>query len=194
MKKIIVIFLPIIFTLILNSCKWISDGGTAFYSMTNIKIPDGTPTFKKGFSDGCKTSTYARGNPLYKSRYNYSFDPKMIGNTEYRFGYSRGYNFCFMHAIGNLNSPTGSADNYLNYWDPTMAAQDYNTTGDGFFDGGVFSWSANNAEGGLNGIFDVLQKGGSGTTKGAFDSNPFWSGGSMGTIFGQTYNGTYYGQ
>jgi hypothetical protein len=188
MKKILIITSLIIF---LNSCRWLSDAGRPFYSMTNFKVPPGTPSFQQGYKDGCETVSYARGNAFYKTRYKgYRYDPKMIGNSEYRFGHSRGVSFCFMQVI---SQPQSSFDNYLNYYDPTMMTQDYNTVGDGFLDGGVFSWSATNAGGGLNGIFDVYQKGGSGTTGGVFDSNPLWAGGSVGQFFGQSYSGSYYG-
>jgi hypothetical protein len=190
MKIKFLIFILLILNL--NSCKWISDAGTPFYSMTGIKVPPGTPSFQKGFRDGCETVTYARGNPLYRTFYKgYRFDPKMVGNSEYRFGHSRGVSFCFMQVISNVHS---SADNYLNYYDPTMAAQDYNTVGDGLFDGGVFSQSLTTPGNGIDGIFDVLQKGGGGTTGSAFTSNPLWAGGSVGQFFGQGYSGSYYGQ
>lgn len=186
------IFFTILILLLTSSCQMITGAGTPFYAMTNIKIPEGTPAFQKGFRDGCETITYARGNPFYKTRYKgYRFDPKMIGNTEYRFGHSRGASFCFMHVAGNVHS---SFDNYLNYYDPTMMSQDYNTVGDGLFDGGVFSSSITTPGNGIDGIFDVLQKGGSGTTGSAFTSNPLWAGGSVGQFFGQSYSGSYYGQ
>jgi hypothetical protein len=187
--KNIFLFITLLF---LISCQWISNSGTPFYSMTNFKIPPGTPSFQKGYKDGCSTVTYARGNPFYKTRYKgYEFDPKMIGNSEYRFGHSRGIAFCFMQVISNVHS---SADNYLNYYDPTMMSQDYNTVGDGLFDGGVFSQSLTTPDNGINSVFDVLQKGGGGTTGSAFTSNPLWSGGSVGQFFGQSYSGSYYGQ
>ena len=190
MKKIIIFTFLIIS---LNSCRLISDIGTPFYSMTNFKVPPGTPSFQQGYKDGCETISYARGNPFYKTRYKgYRYDPKMIGNSEYRFGHSRGISLCFNIIF---NQPHSSFDNYLNYYDPGMMAQDYNTVGDGLFDGGVFSWGAfGGSSGGLNDIFDVYQKGGSGTTGGVFDSNPLWAGGSVGQFFGQSYNGSYYGK
>ncbi|MBM3589781.1 MAG: hypothetical protein FJX30_00175 [Alphaproteobacteria bacterium] len=189
MKKIFLIIFLIITS---ASCQWIKDSGTPFFSMMNIKIPPGTPTFQKGFRDGCENIVYARGNPLYRAKYKgFRFDPKMIGNSEYRFGHSRGQSFCFMHVISNVHN---SADNYLNYYDPTMMAQNYNTVGDGLFDGGVFSQSLTTPGNGIDGIFDVLQKGGGGTTGSAFSSNPFWAGGSVGQFFGQGYSGSYYGQ
>ena len=189
MKKF---FLVIFFSLNIFSCKWLGDAGSPFYSMTKIKVPKGTPAFQKGYRDGCETVTYARGNPFYKTIYKgYRYDPKMIGNSEYKFGHSRGIAFCFMQVISN---PHSSFDNYLNYYDPTMMAQDWNTVGDGLFDGGVFSQSVTTPGNGIDGIFDVLQKGGGGTTGSAFSSNPFWAGGSVGQFFGQGYSGSYYGQ
>jgi len=188
--KFILYILPLLLSL--SSCKWFTEANRPFYAMTKFKIPDGTPAFQSGYKDGCNSILYARGNPLYKTKLKgYRFDPKMVGNTEYRFGHSRGWAFCFMTAIGQVHS---SFDNYLNYYDPTMMSQDYNTTGDGLFDG-VFSQSVTTPGNGLNGIFDVLQSGSSGTSGGGvFNSNPLWAGGSLGQIFGQQYNGSYYGQ
>ncbi len=188
--------LVLILLSLLSSCRWFGEATTPFFSWTNFKVPPGTPVFQQGYKDGCSTVLYARGNVFYRSRYSYKFDPKMIGNTEYRFGHSRGYSFCFQHVLASTSGPVGSFDKYLSPqgYDKTYNAGNINDTWDGALaNDGVFSGSVTTPGNGLNGIFDVLQKGGSGETRGVFDSNPLWAGGSKGQYFGWGYDGSYYG-
>lgn len=196
---IIRIFLTIFLLLTISSCRWITGGGSPFFKWSNIKIPPGTPVFQQGFKDGCSTVLYARGNYWYRMRYSYTYDPQMIGNPEYRFGHSRGYSWCFQNIVGP--GPLSSFDRYIN---PSGAAwgygvfdtkvDDIGTNWDGMFgDGSQGPWysSLTGTSNGLNGIFDVLQKGTTG--RGVFDSNPLWAGGSKGQILGQDYDGAYFG-
>ena len=154
--------------------------------MTNFKVPDGTPAFQKGFRDGCSTSSYSRGNVFYRWRYGHKYDTKMIDNAEYRFGYQRGYTWCFQNVLSGVSGPQASWDRFLSPYgyDSTMSAGNMNSTWDGFFGGSVESPLGDQGSG-FDGIFDVLQKGGSGSGGTAFGGNPLWAGGSSGQFFGQ---------
>lgn len=159
------------------------DGGLAMYAGINFKIPAGTPAFRKGYEDGCKTAIYTRGNILYRTFYKYQFDPKMIGNPEYRMGHSRGYGYCFPTTASAVTGPQSSFDRFINPYgyDSTFSAGNINDTWGGAF-GGSMGGSLTGS--GFNGIFDVLQKGGSGTGESALGGNPLWAGGSRGQFLG----------
>jgi len=176
------IFLVILILLQLTSCKWFGKIGSPFYSMTNFKVPDGTPAFQQGFRDGCSTSTYARSNVLYRNRYGYKYDPKMIGNSEYRFGHSRGYAWCFQQSLSGSTGPVGSWDKYLHPggYDSTFSSANIGSAWDGFFGGhgGSLGHAAGGDVGGFMGT--LTNSGGS-----VMNSNPLWAGGSSGQIFGQ---------
>jgi hypothetical protein len=103
------LFLNLLLIFIVSACS------SPFYSGTNIKVPDGTPSFKKGFVDGCSTLTYARGNLFYRMRYKNkaTYNPKMIDNTEYNFGYTKGRSWCFHHVVSGKSAPKGSFMKYI---------------------------------------------------------------------------------
>ena len=107
------LFYFIILLLTLSSCKMFSKGGMATYSMLKFNIPAGTPTFRQGYKDGCESALYSRGNVLYRSIYKYRFDPKLIGNAEYKLGHSRGYGFCFPTATSPVTGPQSSFGNFI---------------------------------------------------------------------------------
>jgi hypothetical protein len=188
-------FLILFLIISLSGCRWISDAGTPFFSMVNIKIPDGTPAFKQGFSDGCSMVVRARGNMLYRFRFKYRFDPKMIENSEYRFGHSRGASWCFQNVLSEATGPQKSFDNYLMPYGNWGYDSSVKSVGDMFdnIEGGAFNQSLTTPGPGLNSTIDVYQKGGSGSTGSAFGSNPFWAGGSKGHFFGWGYDGYNYG-
>ncbi len=175
----------------LSSCKWFSSISSPFLSLTNIKVPDGTPTFQAGFKDGCSTVVYSRGNEVYRRRYKYRYDPKMIGNPEYRFGHARGYSWCFQYMFSAATN-VGSFDRFLNPggYDKTFDAGNINNAWDGFFGGGNSIWgsSVTTPGAGLDSMMSVFQTGldGKQTT---FGANPLWAGGSKGQFFGQQYYG-----
>lgn len=187
--------LIILFSQTLISCRWIDGIGSPFFSWTNIKIPDGTPTFQRGFKDGCSTVLHARGNDYYHTRYKYRYDPNLIGNTEYRFGHQRGYSFCFQMIVGPSNSIVGSPDRFLFHYGNGAA---FDPKPGSINDQGLFGDSGNNALSsslttpgtGLNSMFDVWQKGnddtgvGGGGSGTAFGGNPLWAGGSSGYFLG----------
>jgi hypothetical protein len=164
----------------LGSCKWFTSAGSPTFAWTNIKVPEGTPVFKQGFKDGCSSSTYARGNSIYRMRYGFKFDPKLISNSEYRFGHQRGYTFCFLYMLQG-DSGRGSFDLYLfpQGNSDTWTAKDINSAWGGFFDG--LSAPIQPGGGGIDGIFSDLTAGG----QGALSGNPLWAGGSHGQFFGQ---------
>jgi hypothetical protein len=101
------LFLFLIF--LISSCS------APFYAGTNIKVPNGTPSFKQGFTDGCSTLTYARGNLFYRMRYKNkaTYNPKMIDNAEYNFGYTRGRSWCFHQVVSGKSGPKGSFIKYI---------------------------------------------------------------------------------
>ena len=170
----------------ISSCRWIGGAGTPLFGSLSVKVPDGTPVFKQGFKDGCESVLYARGNQLYRHRYSYKYDPKMIDNTEYRFGRNRGYNFCFFEVVGG--DAMTSFDRYiLPYGNGIgvfdMSAGDINNNWGGFFGGGADTWGvANSTSGGFDSLFKTWSGGGGGSV---FGANPLWAGGSEGQLFGQ---------
>ena len=177
-KKIILTIL----LLQLCGCEWFKHIGSPFYAWTNIKVPDGTPAFQKGFKDGCSTSTYGRSNVFYKNKYGYKYDPAMIGNSEYRFGHSRGYTWCFQQSLAGDTGPNASWDRYILQagYDSTFSSGDIGGAWSGFFGGS--GGSLGGAVGGdVGGFVGALTNSGTGAT----GSNPLWAGGSSGQIFGQ---------
>ncbi len=184
---LLVVFLFFSFT----SCRWIAGASTPYYSWTNFKIPEGTPVFQAGFKDGCSSILYARGNDFYRSRYSYRYDPTMIGNTEYRFGFQRGSSWCFQTIITPQHGPrNGGITRFLfahgaDSWGFDASPGSINSTG--LFGGSVESPISGSSS--INPLFDVFQKGtnaggvgGVGYT--AFGANPMWSGGSSGQFLG----------
>lgn len=106
------------------SCRWISGAGMPHFAWTDIRIPDGTPAFQKGYKVGCAAVLYARGNVYYRTKYDYEYDPKMIGNPEYRFGYSRGWSWCFNSAgVPGVKSFDAT---YIAPYDPTFGPDNLN--------------------------------------------------------------------
>jgi hypothetical protein len=183
--------IAILFLLTLSNCKWFTNAGTPYFMGTNFKIPQGTPTFQQGWKDGCSSSLYSRGNVFYRTRYGYRYDPKMIGNTEYRFGHARGYTWCFQQVLAGTSGPVGSPDRLLNPYgyDSTYNAASTEAAWDGFFGGGSIGQNTNTASssaGGFDGIVNIFTRGSEGNAAGGvFSANPLWAGGSSGQFFGQ---------
>ena len=156
------------------------------FSGLKVKVPDGSPAFKLGYEHGCSNVLYTRGNVLYRNTRKYQYDPKMIGNAEYRLGVSRGYTACFQ-TIANPANSTASFDRYLNpsgamgYGVFDMSAGNINNAWGGFF-GTAAPSLINIPDGGLDGNFNLLSGGGGGSV---FGANPLWAGGSSGQFFGQ---------
>lgn len=179
MKKVILIIL----FLQISGCKWFSNAHTPYFSATAPNIPDGTPTFQRGFKDGCSASTYARSNVFYRNKNKYKYDPALIGNSEYRFGHARGYTWCFQQSLAATTGAVGSWDRAIHPYgyDSTFSSGDIGSAWGGFFGGGG---SIGAPVGGDVGTFMGVLNGGSpgGSLMGA---NPLWAGGSAGQIFGQ---------
>jgi hypothetical protein len=165
-------------------CKWFTSIGAPYFEWTNFKVPQGTPAFQAGYKDGCSTVLYSRGNVYYRTRYSYRYDPKMIGNPEYRFGHSKGYTWCFQQVIAGTSGPVGSFDKYLNPggYDRTFDAGNINDAWGGLFGTGLDAPIKANPANGFNAMFDVWSGGEGG---GVFSANPLWAGGSKGQFFGQ---------
>ncbi len=182
--KILIRVLLLFLLIQVFGCKWITNSGTPYFEWTNFKIPQGTPAFQAGYKDGCSTVLYARGNVYYRTRYSYRYDPKMIGNSEYRFGHSRGYTWCFQQVVAGTSGPVGSFDKYLNPggYDPTFNAGNINDAWGGMFGGGLDAPIKANPANGFDAMFDVWSGGSGG---GVFSANPLWAGGSKGQFFGQ---------
>jgi hypothetical protein len=180
LKKIFLIIL----LLNLSSCKWFTEAGAPFFANMKIHVPKGTPSFQKGFYDGCSTTLYSRGNVLYRNIYGYRYDPKMITNPEYRMGHQRGYNYCFVMVLQYESGPRGSPDRVLfpHGYDDTFNAGDINDAWGGFFKQGIATPIGVTSGNGLDGLFDMWSGGEGG---GVFSANPLWAGGSKGQFFGQ---------
>ena len=186
MKIVLLRALLLVIFLHLGGCRWFTSAGIPYFRGLDFKVPEGTPTFQKGYKDGCSTILFARGNGMYRDRYEYRFDPKMIGNPEYRFGHSRGQSWCFQNLIGP--NPLASADRYLSpykgdgYGVFEMAGSDIGGAWDGMFGSGAANGMSNVTGASLNGIFGAWAGGGDTSVLGA---NPIWAGNSKGQIFGQ---------
>jgi hypothetical protein len=154
--KLIIIFLTLSF---LSSCKLFTGSSLSHLAFTNFKVPDGTPIFQKGYSDGCQNGLFSRGNMLYRTRYGiggFKYDADYIDNPEYRFGVSRGYSYCFTYnTAGRMVRPM---DEYL-YGKGTqfnMGRNSYNKSLQ--YESGSWSNAANVKHGGVNGIFSAVTK------------------------------------
>lgn len=185
MRLILLILISFSFT----SCKLLTiPFKSSFAPLSNFKVPPGTPAFKSGYKDGCSSVLYSRGNMFYRSRYEYRYDPNMIDNTEYQFGYSKGGNWCFSHIVGiSPDNTLGPGDGLSSLYPQganamfDMSPSSVDDAWGGMFGSGLSSpIDTNSTPGGLNAIFDVYQKGISGGQAGAgdsvFGSNPLWSG------------------
>lgn len=164
--------------------------GTTYFSGFSYKIPQGTPAFQTGWKDGCETSSYSRGNIFYRTFRKHNYNTKMIGNPEYRFGYGRGYTWCFQNVVSGIGGPQASFDRALAPYadNKTYGYGVFDTKADnigvmwgGFFGSDIMSSGANE---GWDASLGVLQKGGAGTGKSAFGTI-LWEGGSKGQFFGQ---------
>lgn len=184
-KKFYLTILLILAFASFNSCISKQLSATRPYlSFLNYEVPNGSPNFQDAYKAGCETVLYARGNGLYRTRYHgHKFNPKMIDNPEYRFGFSRGYSYCFNFIVGGghfgtISGTGGSSDDYI-YGKGTafdMGTSSINNT----VNYGPLDWLII-PDGGLNGSVDVLQKGRGGTVMG---SHPFWGTWQKNQFFG----------
>ncbi len=194
MNIILRIIAIILLSQVLFSCRWITGASTPYFSFTNFKVPEGTPTFRQGYKDGCSSILYARGNDFYRSRYKYRYNTAMIGNTEYRFGYSRGWSWCFQNIVSGVGGSFGGPDKTIFPYgqDSLTGGLDYtpaNVNSTGLFQSNVNGGIATLPADGVDSMFGVFQKGTDGTGVGGvggtvFGTNPLWAGGSKGWWFG----------
>lgn len=190
-KKFRNIFLILLLSQALLSCRWFTSIHSTYFAFTNFKVPEGTPTFQQGYKDGCSTVLYARGNDYYRTRYHYRYDPTLIGNTEYRFGYSRGYTWCFQNIVQAITGH-GTLDAFLfpNGAQSMTGGLDYtpgSINGTGLFGSGDNPFStANNSLDSMMGVWQKGTDGGGvgGSGESVFGTNPLWAGGSKGWWLG----------
>ena len=168
----------LISVLFVSSCGWMfsNDPGLGIFrspkfSFAQIKMPAGSPTFQKGYADGCATVLSSRGNWFYRSLYNkYQFDYEYLNDKEYKFGHARGYNFCFFSIVGPVGYFGGGADLYIFGKNSGLETNDLN---DAWQQGNVdwFQDSFGDVGGGVGGSFKSFsEKGG----KNILGSHPFW--------------------
>lgn len=171
----------------ISSCKMFAIPlKNTFLPFTNFKVPPGTLAFQSGYKDGCSSVLYARGNVFYRSRYDYRYDPKMIGNAEYKSGYSRGWGWCFAHIIGlSSDAPLGSPDMAFSPYGPQpmfdMSQRGVDDAWGGFF-GGKLHAPIDTTGTSLDSSYDILQKGVGGGDA-VFTADPLWSRGKSGIGF-----------
>ena len=180
-NKKINIFLLLILLLNLNNCRWITDYRTPFMMGFKISTPTGTPSFKKGFNDGCNTIIYGRSNVFYRMFHKHNIDPKLYGtDSAYTFGYKRGYGYCFQNRpyqfgggvdtviSGNppftqgMGVPVGGIDSILGG----------SSSGNNWLDGG----------GSLDDMMGAVMK--PGAPSGALGGAMMWNSNNSGSIFG----------
>lgn len=175
MKNLLMIKILIIAFILMpfSGCKWFTEAKPPALSFAQITVPVGTPKFQKGYKDGCGTVLYARGNILYRNIYKHNMDPSLIDDSEYMFGYKRGYSYCFQYAVGSGHF-SGGADTYLYPKVPTpytqgMTAGNINNVYNGY---GALNWM-NIPNGGLDGVVDAFSKNTHGQG-GVFSAYPTW--------------------
>lgn len=163
-----------------SGCRWFADAkGLHNLAFTNIRVPEGTPNFQKGYKDGCATVLYSRTNALYRAKYEYRFDPELIDNKEYFFGRKRGYNYCFGYSTGGSGHFGSGWDKYI-YGQGTpfdMGRGNINDT----IPQGKDTMPDNS---GIGGFFQILTQSGGGNT--VLGGHPFYGKKSMNSdrIFG----------
>jgi hypothetical protein len=160
--------------LLFSGCRWFSGAETPYLAFASPKVPDGTPIFKKGYEDGCKTIIKNRATGFYRDIYSYNYDTALIDNPEYQFGFSRGWTNCFNWVVSGRHTLGGSGDTYI-YGNlgtgPNITKGDINST----INYETGSWKNPFASGnGIDSMFDVIQKGNKGGTGTALDGHPLW--------------------
>jgi hypothetical protein len=175
MKKIF--YLTII--LVLSGCKMFSGASRYPIANMNYTVPDGTPIFQQGFRDGCENGLYTRGNGLYRTKYStYKYTPSLIDNPEYKFGYGRGYGWCF--TLNTAGGHGGGADAFIYGKGTPFDMGRGNIDGTLNYETGSWNNPLNINSGGINGVWEAVQ-----SPKGfsAFSSHPLYGSGNN-QIFG----------
>lgn len=89
--------LLIIFALLLSSCKAMEMVGNQLVKPRPwgiSEVPDGSPMFRYGWSDGCDTGLSSYGNDRYKIKYKYTQQPDLLKNKDYYRAWKDAYNYC----------------------------------------------------------------------------------------------------
>ncbi len=156
--------------------------GATRYPLANMNytVPDGTPIFQQGFRDGCENGLYSRGNSLYRSKYSsYQYTPSLIDNPEYKFGYGRGYGWCFI--LNTTGGHSGGADAFIYGKGTPFDMGRGNIDGTLNYETGSWKNPLNVQGGGLDGVLQSTQ-----SPKGftAFGSHPLYGTPSSNQVFG----------
>ncbi|MDA0901884.1 MAG: hypothetical protein O3B09_00540 [Proteobacteria bacterium] len=171
MKRALILITLLLTTNIIAGCRWVTEAKLPPLMFGREIQVEGTPKFKLGFSDGCRTVLHARGYGFYRAKYKWEFNPDLIDDSEYMFGRVRGYNYCFGYVIGGSGHFSGGWDKYIL---GNASGTPFNM-GKGNIDntvkyGNVFD-VLNVPGGGVSGSVDVLSGGGGG---GVLSAHPFW--------------------
>jgi hypothetical protein len=88
-------FLGIVTLILISGCSVITHP-TPFgmYRGMDGDAPAGTETFRAGWKDGCVSGMAAYGSLHYKLIYDYTYDDKMIDNSEYYRSWQMGFRHC----------------------------------------------------------------------------------------------------
>jgi hypothetical protein len=141
--------------LTLENCKLFTGASTYYLTGTNYKVPDGTPAFQQGFRDGCESGLHSRGNVLYRTRYSHKYTPSLIDNPEYKFGYGRGYGWCF--TTQTAGGHTGGFDAFIYGKGVPFDMGRASIDGTVQYETGSWSNPLNTNAGGVDGIIGAVQ-------------------------------------
>jgi hypothetical protein len=177
MKKLISILMLV---LALGGCKLFSGPKSYFLSNMNYNVPQGTPAFQQGWRDGCENGLYARGNALYRSKYNgYQYTIELMDNPEYKFGYGRAYGYCF--TLNTAGAHDGGFDQFIYARGVPFDMGRASIDGTMNYETGTWSNPIHVKNKGVDSIFDSIQ-----SPKGfsAFGSHPLYGTPNDKQIFG----------
>ena len=164
----------------LTGCKFFTGAKGYFFMGTNYQVPNGTPAFQQGYRDGCENGIYTRANVLYKTRYHgYQYTPSLIDNPEYKFGYGRGYGYCFTMSTSGVHS--GGFDAFIYGRGQPFDMQRNSYDGTVNYETGSWNNPFNIGSGGTDNVWGAVQ-----SPKGfsTFSSHPLYGTPNSTQIFG----------
>jgi hypothetical protein len=170
----------IILILTLSGCKLFSGSSRYVFANMNYAIPDGTPTFKQGWKDGCENGIFSRGNTLYRTKYSgFKYTTELIDNPEYKFAYGRAYGYCF--TMNTAGAHTGGFDSFIYARGTPFDMGRGNIDDTVNYETGSWKNPLNVKHKGVNGNFDAIQ-----SPKGfsVFGSHPLYGTPNDNQIFG----------
>ena len=163
-----------------SGCKFFTGADSYFFMGMNYKIPDGTPIFKQGYRDGCENGIYTRANVLYRGKYHgFKYTPSLIDNPEYKFGYGRGYGYCF--TMNTSGAHAGSFDQFIYGRGTPFEMGRGNIDGTVNYEQGTWSNPFNVNAGGIDGVWGAVQSPKNFT---AFGSHPLYGTPNTNQVFG----------